>query len=52
MSAGSWFRFIVGALLSLDVLRGAFITHQVEVTSVLLAIVFLALTALYLVRRI
>ena len=52
MAAGSWLRYIVGILLSLDVLRVAFTGGQLSVTTIALAGVFLVLAALYVVKRV
>lgn len=51
MGAGSWLRYLVGVALSLDVLRIAFTTKQIETTTALLAVIFLALALLYVVKR-
>ncbi|HLD38842.1 MAG TPA: hypothetical protein VJB05_00850 [archaeon] len=52
MAGGSWFRYIVGILLSLDVLRTALMGSQLQQTTIVLAVVFLILAALYVVKRI
>lgn len=52
MAVGSWLRYIVGILLSLDVLRSAFTGSQIQQTTIALSIVFLILAVLYLVKRI
>jgi hypothetical protein len=52
MAAGSWLRYVVGLLLSLDVVRLAFTTRQIETTTILLSVVFLLLAVLYVVKRI
>lgn len=52
MAAGSWLRYIVGILLSIDVLRVAFTGGQISPTTTALAVVFLILAALYVVKRI
>lgn len=52
MAAGSWLRYIVGILLSLDVLRTAFMGGSLGMTTIALAVVFLILAALYVVKRI
>jgi len=52
MSSGSWMRYIVGVLLSLDVIRIAFTTRQIETSTILLAVIFLGLALLYVVKRV
>ena len=52
MAAGSWLRYIVGILLSLDVLRIALTGSQLQQTTIALAVVFLILAALYVVKSI
>ena len=52
MAAGSWIRYIVGILLSLDVVRLALTGGEISVTTIALAVVFLLLALLYLVKRI
>ena len=52
MAAGSWLRYIVGILLSLDVIRIALMGGGLQQTTIILAVVFLALAVLYLVKRI
>ena len=52
MAAGSWLRFIVGILLSLDVIRLAVTGGQISVTTITLSAVFLLLALLYIVKRI
>ena len=52
MSAGSWFRYVVGILLSLDVLRVAFTSTQLQPSTIALSIIFLILAVLYVVKRI
>ncbi|MFA4820260.1 MAG: hypothetical protein WC613_04875 [Candidatus Aenigmatarchaeota archaeon] len=52
MAGGSWFRYIVGILLSLDVLRTALTSSSIGMTTIALAVVFLILAALYVVKRI
>ena len=52
MSGGSWFRYVVGIVLSLDVIRVALSGGKLEVTTIALAVIFLALAALYVVKRI
>jgi hypothetical protein len=51
MAMGSWLRYIIGILISLDVLRTYFFGGGIQMTTVLLSVVFLALAALYLVRK-
>ena len=51
MAGGSWLRYIVGILLSLDILRSYFTGSGIQTTSVLLSIVFLLLAAMYVVKR-
>ncbi|MBI4174461.1 MAG: hypothetical protein HY517_02350 [Candidatus Aenigmarchaeota archaeon] len=52
MAAGSWFRYIVGILLSLDVVRVWFTGGQLQSTTIGLAAIFLLLAVLYVVKRI
>ncbi len=52
MAAGSWLRYIIGIILSLDVLRVAFTGGQLSVTTIALAVIFLVLALLYVVKRI
>lgn len=52
MAAGSWLRYIVGILLALDVLRIAATGGQLSITTIALAVVFLILALLYVVKRI
>ena len=52
MSGGSWLRYVVGILLSLDVIRIALTTNQIETTTMLLAVIFMALAVLYVFKRI
>ena len=52
MAAGSWLRFIVGILLSIDVVRLALTGGQISATTIGLAVVFLLLALLYAVKRI
>lgn len=52
MAAGSWFRFIVGILLSLDVVRITLTGGQLQATTIALAAIFLLLALLYAVKRI
>ena len=52
MAAGSWLRYIIGILLSIDVLRTAFTGTQIQPSTIALAIIFLILAVLYLVKRI
>ena len=50
MATGSWFRYIVGIVLSLDVVRTALTGGELQVTTIGLSIVFLLLALLYLVK--
>ncbi|MBI4174500.1 MAG: hypothetical protein HY517_02545 [Candidatus Aenigmarchaeota archaeon] len=52
MAAGSWFRYIIGILLSLDVVRIALTGGQLQATTIGLAVIFLLLALLYVVKRI
>ena len=52
MAAGSWLRYIVGILLSLDVIRIAFTGGQLQTITIGLAGVFLILALLYIVKRV
>lgn len=52
MAGGSWLRYIVGILLSLDVLRTALTNSPIGMTTIALAVVFLILAVLYVVKRI
>ena len=52
MAAGSWLRYIIGILLSLDVVRLALTSGQISITTIVLAVVFLLLALLYMVKRI
>lgn len=52
MSAGSWLRYIFGIVLSIDVLRVAFANTQIQPSTIALAIIFLILAMLYVVKRI
>lgn len=52
MAAGSWLRYIVGIVLSLDVLRTALTGSSLSVTTIALAVVFLILALLYVVKRV
>ena len=52
MAAGSWLRYIIGILLSLDVVRLALTGGQLSITTIILAVVFLLLALLYMVKRI
>lgn len=51
MAMGSWLRYVIGILLSLDVLRLYVTRGGPELTTAILAIAFLGLAVLYLVRR-
>lgn len=52
MAAGSWLRYIVGILLSLDVVRITLTGSQIQMTTIALAVIFLILALLYVVKRI
>ena len=52
MAAGSWLRYIVGILLSLDVVRIALTGGQLQSTTIGLAVIFLLLALLYVVKRV
>ncbi len=52
MSGGSWLRFIVGLVLSLDVLRVGLTTRQIEISTIALAGIFVLLALLYVVKQI
>ncbi|HLC76768.1 MAG TPA: hypothetical protein VJH04_01045 [archaeon] len=52
MSAGSWFRYVIGIILSIDVLRIALTGSQMQLSTIALAVIFLALAVLYVVKRI
>lgn len=52
MAAGSWFRYIIGILLSLDVVRIALTGGQLQSTTIGLAVIFLLLALLYVVKRV
>lgn len=52
MAAGSWLRYVVGILLSLDVIRIAFTGGQMQTTTIVLAVIFLLLALLYVVKRV
>ena len=52
MAAASWFRYIIGILLSLDVVRVWLTGGQLQTTTIGLAVIFLMLALLYVVKRI
>ncbi len=51
MASGSWFRYIVGIVLSIDVVRVSLTSGKIEATTTILAVIFLLLALLYLVKR-
>ncbi len=51
MAIGSWLRYVTGIFLSLDVLRLYFTGEGPGMTTAFLAIVFLGLAALYVIKR-
>ncbi|MBS3051278.1 MAG: hypothetical protein J4400_03955 [Candidatus Aenigmarchaeota archaeon] len=52
MAAGSWFRYIIGILLSVDVVRVWLSGGQLQSTTIGLAVIFLLLALLYVVKRV
>lgn len=52
MAAGSWFRYIIGILLSLDVVRVWMTGGQLGASTIGLAVIFLLLAVLYVVKRV
>jgi hypothetical protein len=51
MSGGSWLRFVVGLVLSVDVLRVGLTTRQIELSTLCLAGIFVLLSVLYVVGK-
>ena len=52
MAAGSWFRYIIGILLSIDVVRVWLGGGQLQTSTIGLAVAFLLLALLYVVKRV
>ncbi|MDI6720954.1 MAG: hypothetical protein QMD85_01095 [Candidatus Aenigmarchaeota archaeon] len=51
MGLGSYARFVVGLILSLEILRSWFFDRQVSLFAIILAIAFIVLAAAFFVRK-